>query len=83
MKASLIWIIVGMVLYVGSYAALRCSAMRWSAGRHGIYGKGIVTRVYFGQGDNFATRVACVAYFPLHKSEHALRLWAKQELAYE
>jgi len=68
---------------MGSYAALRCGAMRWDAALRGRNHDRLVTWVDFGVGDNFAARVAFVVYFPLHRSEHALRLWMKQPVSYD
>jgi len=64
-------VVVGLVvLYVGSYVALRCSVMRLAASGREIHGKPYIkTWVYFGDGDNLATRMASSIYFPIVRLE--------------
>jgi hypothetical protein len=72
-----------VVVYVCSYVTLRCTAMRWSVNRGGPNADTINTMVYFGNGDNWATRAARCAYFPLHRAEYNWALWTHRTLAYE
>ena len=59
--------LVGLLFaYICSYAVLRLSVMRFAANRRVVSGQPIVkTWVYFGDGDNFATHAASVAYLPM------------------
>ena len=72
-----------LVIYVGSYVGLRCTAMYWAVGLRGRNLDTIKTWVYFRDGENLATDVASVAYFPLHKAEYAWLRWTRKPLAYE
>jgi hypothetical protein len=71
------------VVYVGSYVALRCTAMRWSVNRGGRNADRINTYVYFGNGDNWPTRAARTAYYPLHRAEYHWALWTHKPFVYE
>jgi hypothetical protein len=71
------WTVLLLVLitvYVGSYVVLRNANMRWAT--HSITGRGkIRTWVYFGDGDNFGSRLATIVYLPMHKAELAWLWW--------
>jgi hypothetical protein len=71
------------VVYVGSYVALRCTTMHWSVNRGGPNTDIINTMVFFGNGDNWATRAARRAYFPLHRAEYNWVIWTGRPFAYE
>lgn len=60
-------VLVGLLLaYICSYGVLRLSVMRFAASRRVVSGQTLVkTWVYFGDGDNFATHAASVAYLPM------------------
>ena len=61
-----------LAVYACSYVILRSTIMQFGANRQLVHGEvKIKTWVYFGGGDNLATRVASVAYFPMHRIEHA------------
>ena len=64
-----------LLTYVGSYIVLRCSAMRFAANRRVVHGEAVIkTWVYFGDGDNTATRAATATYVPLIRIEYAWKL---------
>lgn len=59
-----------LLVYVGSYIALRCSFMYFGANRRMVHGEVVIkTWVYFGDGDNLATKTASLAYLPLIRAE--------------
>lgn len=61
-----------LAVYAGSYFILRSTMMQFGANRQLVHGEvKIKTWVYFRGGDNFARRFASVAYFPMHRLEHA------------
>ena len=73
-----------LTLYCGSYFVLRCTGMRFGASRHSVHGViRTTTYVYFGNGDNSATRAARVIYFPMHTVEHAWLLWRHTPVGYD
>ena len=82
-KPLILLLIALVVVYVCSYATLRCTAMHWSVNRGGPNADIINTMVYFGNGDNWATRVAHRAYFPLHRAEYNWALLTHRTFAYE
>ena len=60
-----------LFIYVGSYAILRLSVMHFAANRRVVAGQPIIkTWVYFGDGDNVATRAASALYLPMIHLEY-------------
>ena len=72
-EKSIALALIGLLIaYCGSYGILRATVMHFGANRQIVQGVvRIKTWVYFGSGDNWATRIASTVYFPIVRLEHA------------